>query len=109
MSLALSGLFLPSQQRVFSIHVLGGFVEYFQHGLWVVLVQGEQKLILPQSIREGYYKYFVIDFIDRECLLIEAGYVGSQHLVFLLPDAYQACRGFLIPMSPDEVHSKLRA
>ena len=76
---------------------------------WVVLVQGEQKLTLPQPIREGWYKYFVVGFINRKCFLIEASYVGSQRLVLSLLDAYQACRGLLIPMSPDEIHSKLSA
>ena len=37
------------------------------------------------------------------------GYVGSQRLVLLLPDAHQASRRLLIPMSPDEVRSKLSA
>ena len=73
------------------------------------LYKENKKLTLFQPISECCYKYLVMGFVNRECLLIEAGYVGSQRLLLLLFNAHQASCGLLVPMSPDEVRNKLSA
>ena len=50
--------------HVFGVHVFRGFVQYFGHCLWVILVEGEEKLPRLQPTGEGSNKNFIVSFVN---------------------------------------------